>query len=235
MTSRIQIYSIIGHRGAPMLLPPGNTLASLQRAVEAGAQMLEVDVRSTADQILVTDHEAVRYFNGEETPLRERTYKEWKGLPSDMDVPLPTLSEVFAFARKEHVGLMLDFKEPGMEASLARAIRQSGLPMERLLVAGADDTSRRIFRALDPRIPLSLSLDIEEVSTVTSKLPAQIDTDAVTWHHKLLTPPIVKVLQMRGIVVYAGTINLADEMRRLIHVCKVNGVMTDSPDVLKTI
>ena len=54
---------------------------------------------------------------------------------------------------------MLDFKEPGSEALLARAIRRSGFPLNSLLVAGASEASRRLLRGLDPRIPLSLTLD----------------------------------------------------------------------------
>lgn len=235
MVSRIQSFSVIGHRGAPMLVPPGNTLASLQRAVEVGAEMVEVDVRSTQDDVLVIDHEAVRYFHGFETPLRERTYAEWKGLPTDPQAPLTTLEEVFALVRLNHVGLMMDFKEPGTEAPLARAIRQSGLPWRSLLVTGASETSRKIFRALDPRIPLSLSLDIESVPVITPKILSTVDTDAVNWHHKLITPPIVQVLRMQGVVVYAGVANLTEEMRRLRHACQVDGILTDAPDLLRSV
>ncbi len=235
MVSRIQAFSVIGHRGAPMLVPPGNTLASLERAIDVGAQMVEVDVRSTQDDVLVIDHEAVRYFNGFETPLRERTYDEWKDLATDAQAPLTTLEEVFALVRKAHVGLMMDFKEPGTEAPLARAIRQSGLPWRSLLVAGAGDTSRKILRTLDPRIPLSLSLDIDAVPVITSKILSTVDTDAVTWHHKLITPAVVQVLRMQGVVVYAGVANLPEEMRRLRHACKVDGILTDAPDMLRSI
>ena len=98
--------------------------------------MVEVDVRMTQDNVLVVDHEAVRYYNGLETPLRERTYRQWKELPSDIDAPLTTLEEVFAFVRQCNVGLMLDFKEPGTEAPLARAVRRSGLPMETVPISG---------------------------------------------------------------------------------------------------
>jgi glycerophosphoryl diester phosphodiesterase len=232
MASRIQPYSIIGHRGAPYLVPPGNTLSSLLRAIEVGAQMLEVDVRHTQDDVLVVNYEAVRSLGGHETPLAERPNDEWQEHAADTGAPLPTLTEVFDLARHWDVGLMLDFKEPGTEALLARAIRRSGLPFEQVLVTGAGESNRQLFRGLDPRIPLSLSL---EEGGIDAKLLGAIDTDAVTWHPKLLTPAVVKVLRLRGILVYAKTVNSQDEMRRLRDVCKVDGIVTDSPDILKAL
>lgn len=235
MASRIQSFAIVGHRGAPQLVPPGNTIASLQRAVESGAQMLEVDVRATRDEVLVLDHESVRSLGGHETPLRERVYAVWQEHAAETGAPLPTLTEVFSLVQQTGVGLMLDFKEPGTEALVARAIRRSGLAYDRLLLAGANETSRQIFRALDPAIPLSLTLNVEDAPAIDAKLLAEIDTDAVTWHHKILTPPIVKVLQMRGIVVYAWTVNLQEEMKRMRDACQVDGIITDAPDLLKAL
>lgn len=233
MSSRINAFPIVGHRGAPSLVPPGNTVASLWRAVEAGAQMLEVDVRRTQDDVLVLDHEAVRYFDGEETSIRERTFAEWQTQTARGGAPLTTLEEAFDVVRRTGLGLMLDFKEPGTEALLARAIRRAGLPWENLLVAGADDASRRILRGLDPRIPLSLSLDYDQASRINPKFLADLDTDAVTWNHRLLKPQLVEVLRRRGIVVYAWTVDLAEDMRRMREVCKVDGIITNCPDLLK--
>jgi len=47
---------IIGHRGAAGLAPE-NTLESLQAGIDAGADMLEFDVRQTRDKILVLAHD----------------------------------------------------------------------------------------------------------------------------------------------------------------------------------
>ena len=49
---------IIGHRGARGLAPE-NTLASLQKAVEHGADAVEFDLRVTKDKVVVLHHDAV--------------------------------------------------------------------------------------------------------------------------------------------------------------------------------
>ena len=78
MPSRIRPFFVVGHRGAPLLVPPGNTVASLLKAVEVGAQMLEVDVRRTRDDVLVLDHDAVRHVAGQETPISAQSYPSGK-------------------------------------------------------------------------------------------------------------------------------------------------------------
>lgn len=235
MSSELRAFSIVGHRGAPFLEPPGNTLASLRRAVEAGAQMLEVDVRRTRDDALILDHENVHLLDGVEVPLRDRSFSQWRQHGGEWSHSLLTLEEALAFALEAEVGLMLDFKEPGTEGMIARAVRKSRFPLSSLLVAGAGEISRRILRGLDPRIPLSLTLDSDEASLITPRLLLELDTEAVTWHHRLLTPQLVEILHRRDILVYAWTVDLTEDMRRMIEVCHVDGIITNSPDMLQSI
>ncbi len=234
MPSELRAFPIVGHRGAPFLEPPGNTLASLRRAVDVGAQMLEVDVRRTRDDFLILDHENVHLLDGEEVPLRDRSFSQWRRHGGDWGEALLTLEDALAFAMEAEVGLMLDFKEPGTEVLIARAIRKSGFPLASLLVAGAGEASRRILRGLDPRIPLSLTLDMDEAALITSQLLLELDTEAVTWHHRLLTLTIVDILHRRDILVYAWTVDLTEDMRRMLQ-CRVDGIITNSPDMLKSL
>ena len=235
MASELRSFPVVGHRGAPFLVPPGNTLASLRRAVDAGAQMLEVDVRRTRDDVLILDHENVHLLDGAEVPLRDRSFTQWRRHGGDWGDTLTTLQEAFTLAGECNVGLMLDFKELGTESLVARAIRNSGFPRECLLVAGAGTSSRRILRSLDPRIPLSLTLDVEQKDAITPALLLDLDTEAVTWHHRLLTPEIVGILHRRDILVYAWTVDLSEDMRRMRHVCGVDGIITNSPDMLRQV
>lgn len=235
MPSELRSFPIVGHRGAPFLVPPGNTLASLRRAVEAGAQMLEVDVRRTRDDVLILDHENVHLLDGEEVPLWDRSFHQWRQHGGEWGEKLTTLDDAFALATEAGVGLMLDFKEPGTESLIARAIRHSGFPLGSLLVAGAGDASRRILRSLDPRIPLSLTLDVEQKHLITPALLLDLDTEAVTWHYRLLTPELVDILHRRDKLVYAWTVDLSEDMRRMRHVCKVDGIISNSPDMLRKI
>lgn len=194
--------------------------------------MLMVDVRRTRDDVLVIDRDAVRMIDDREVALRDRPYADWLRRTSDTDAPITKLDEAFSVAASGRVGLILDLREPGTEALLARAIRQSGLPLTGILVATSDETSRTIIRGLDPRIPLSHSLRAEDSAKVNAKLLGEIDTAAVTWHFRLITPAVVKVLRARGIRVFCWPVDLAEDMRRMRDTCVVDGIITNFPDVL---
>lgn len=232
MASRIRSFSNVGHRGAPVFLPPGNTLESLHKAVEMGARMVSVNVRSTRDEVLVIYHAAARRLDGVETLIREHDFARWQSYTADTDLPLTPLRDVMRWAKSAQVGLMLDFADVGTESALARAIRHSGLPFDSLLVVGAQEPSRQILRSLDPRIPLAHTLALEDHAFVDARLLATLDTDAVTWHSRLLTPAVVKVLHLREIVVYGWQVDLRDEMLRLREACGVDGIVTNLPDLL---
>ena len=197
--------------------------------------MLEVDVRRTRDDVLILDHENVHLLDGEEVPLRDRTLAQWRQHGGDWGLALLTLDEVLTLAMDADIGLMLDFKETGTEGLIARLIRKSRFPLASLLIAGAGESSRRILRGLDPRIPLSLTLGMEDGDQITPRLLLELDTEAVTWHHRLLTPQRVDILHRRDKLVYAWCVDLTEDMRRMHHVCHVDGIVTNNPDMLKQI
>jgi len=232
MSSSSISFHRVGYRGAPALVPPGGTVASLRKAVEVGANMLMVDVRRTRDDILIIDRDAVRMVDDHEVPLRHHPFAEWQRKTAETDSPITRLDEAFAIAVGAKVGLILDVREPGIEALLARAIRQSGLGLENVLVATSDETSRTIIRGLDPRIRLSHTLKAEDAAKVNAKLLGEIDTAAVTWHHRLVSPAVVKVLHARDIKVYVWPVDLSEDMRRMRDTCGVDGIITNFPDVL---
>ncbi len=77
---RSPLPRILGHRGA-RLLAPENTLPGFRAAISEGADGVELDVRRTADQVLVCLHDAGlgRTTNGR-GPVREHTLAEVRRL-----------------------------------------------------------------------------------------------------------------------------------------------------------
>ncbi|MBN1218885.1 MAG: glycerophosphodiester phosphodiesterase [Anaerolineae bacterium] len=56
------MFEIVAHRGAPTEVAPENTIPAFQRAIDLGADAVELDVRLTADHVPVVYH----YFYLEE-------------------------------------------------------------------------------------------------------------------------------------------------------------------------
>ncbi len=79
---------IIGHRGAAGLAPE-NTMESFDAAYNAGADMIEFDVRLTRDNRLVVIHDAkLKRTHGHKDAVARLTYKQLCALTEDKPVPL---------------------------------------------------------------------------------------------------------------------------------------------------
>jgi glycerophosphoryl diester phosphodiesterase len=86
---------IIGHRGASASMPE-NTLAAFALAAEEGADGVELDVRLSADGVVVVIHDATvdRTTNGTGQVSR-LTSQAIHALDAGQDQTIPTLDEVF--------------------------------------------------------------------------------------------------------------------------------------------
>jgi len=76
----------IGHRGAPAHAPE-NTLASIEKAIEFGVDVVEIDVRRSLDGYLMIMHDArVDRTTGQRGYVHELTRDEMTGVPTLADV-----------------------------------------------------------------------------------------------------------------------------------------------------
>ena len=228
-------YYCIGYGGAPSSSPPGHTRESLRKALEIGVSMLHVELRATRDAELVAALSLQRQVAGKTVFLRDHTLSEWRRITSSDEDPILALDDVITLVGQTRCGLLLDPREPGLENALARKLKTSGLPYPNLLIATDSELSHQLLRSLDPRIPLAHRFRMDHQAEITPALLHRLDTDAVLWPSQILTRNICRVLKTKGIMVYSGVVNLAQEMRRLVSECGVDGISTPYPDLLLTL
>lgn len=135
------VQVIIAHRGSSIDRPE-NTLAAYQRAYEAGAQAIEVDLRLTREGYLVSLHDPVvdRTTNGS-GPVSSLTLAEVKALdagskfsPRYQNARIPTFQEILVLAKgKLHVFLDLKGTGNAYREQVAREVRAYGEPQRILL------------------------------------------------------------------------------------------------------
>ena len=207
----------VGHRGAPREIA-ANTLASFQRALELGCDMVECDIRRAADGVLVLAHDP-------EVGECDVATTESAVLAARYDVP--TLDAFIAWAAACGVAVMADMKVEGdgVEEAVVKAL--AVLPVEKKLVPGAGPESRARFRALDPSLPLSLSHNGPLEDGAFEALLPQIDTLAVTWHHSILSPERIARLQARGLRVFVWTVDDPAQMHQLVE-AGVDGLISNN-------
>jgi glycerophosphoryl diester phosphodiesterase len=221
----------VSHRGAGKP-EPENTLRSYEKAIRMGADMVEVDIRSSADGVLVLAHDdEIRDVNGREIAVSEHPLKELRTLDLGEGERIPTLAEAVE-ACAGRCAMMADLKGEGFEEDLVHAFRDA--KFENVVIPGGSAFSRSRIRQLDPSLPISLSLDAVYRDVLTDDFFAGLDTDAVTWQSPLLDAETVERLHDLGKVVFAWTVDRREEMDRLI-AAGVDGIISNRTDLLMTL
>ena len=115
----------IGHRGAAGHAPE-NTLTAIRKGIALGVNFVEVDVRRTADGVLVVLHDATvnRTTNGKGRVDR-LSLQQVKQLNAGDGEHIPTLEEVLRAAAGK-TGLMLELKTRGTARQAAETVHQAG-------------------------------------------------------------------------------------------------------------
>ena len=152
----------IAHRGAS-LEAPENTLAAFRRAMELGADLIELDVHQTSDGHVVVIHdETVDRTTDGSGAVRAMTLRElrrldagsWMG-PHFAGERVPTLLEVLELTRGQ-IGLAIEIKAgsrryPGIEAAVVHLLQTTGRLDDVILISG-DCRAIREVRRLDGRV-----------------------------------------------------------------------------------
>lgn len=241
----------IAHRGGAGLAPE-NTLAAFESAARDWAvDMIELDVRASADGHCVVIHDDTldRTTNGA-GPVAARTLAELQSLDAgyrftpDGGVTFPfrgrgvriaTFDEVLAALPRMRftVEVKIGTAQPGLFAAIARHDAAG-----RVIAAGMHDADRTQFRAY----PGALSASAEQLRRfyIAHRLRcaplAPLSAHAVqmceSWAgQRLLTPRLVRELHAKGVHVHVWTVNDVADMHRLLD-WGVDGILTDFPDRL---
>jgi glycerophosphoryl diester phosphodiesterase len=213
---------VIGHRGAAAVAPE-NTLAALEAAVAAGADLVEFDIAPG----LRLGHSAAELPDG--------------GI--DLDAALEYL-------RAQPPGMHLDVKLPGYEADVVAAVRRHGVE-DRVVVSTAYAvTSRRIF-ALAPELPRAIGYPRDRLGVGKAPWPAPLTragatalrramplrvpillryarANVLSLHHALCSRAAIAAAHRRGAAVLAWTVNEPEIVRRLAG-DGVDGIVADDP------
>ena len=244
---------LVAHRGGAKLAPE-NTLAAFRQAVEEwGADMLELDVRLTADGEVVVIHDATvdRTTDGSGA-VADLTLEELKGLDAgyrfvdpegrtsfrDRGVTVPTLDELLDAC--PGVWLNVEAKEARVAGPLVEVVRRRG-ETHRVLVAAEHERNRVDARGYEG--PWGASRRDCILFWLFHHLPRggpytpPVDALQIPEHWKgrrVLTPRLVREAHRRNIPVHVWTVDDPDDMRRLL-AWGVDAIQSDRPDLLSRV
>lgn len=224
---------IVAHRGASGLVPFENTIAAFEKAIEVGADCIELDVHQTLDGELIVLHDDK--FHGIEVGLL--TYAEISALSLGIGFKIPLLSEALSVI-KGKILVDVEIKEEGYETKIIDAIHEY-LSDDEFYIRSFKDQSLIRVKKYDPKITTALLLGLEFPKHVlwtrfTELFPGfrlwRCRADYVSPYWKLLRLCYIWRMKLVGKPVSVWTVNDEPLMRRFLKE-GAGSIVTNYPDL----
>ncbi len=243
---------IIAHRGASALAPE-NTLAAFQKAIDDGAEGIELDVRLSKDGIPVVFHDSSLYRLGRIAGnVSDFTVKElqkfdvgsWFNIKNPQLAvekfsieTVPTLVEIIEFLT-DYKGLIyieLKCKESEIELlvkAVCQVISQS-LLLPNILVKSFKLEAIPIIRRLCPDVktvalfaPKIMAIFRKEKHLV--KIAHELDADQISLHFSLATRKLMQKAAKKNLPVTIWTADNPRWVKRAVDL-GINAIITNNP------
>ena len=213
-------FEIVAHRGVPDTYPE-NTIPAFERAIELGADTIELDVRLTSDNVPVVFH---YFYLNEITPITGAIFNYTLEQLRDIEVinlhrseksKISTLAEVLD-AVGGKIGLEIEIKGPEPESAkvIADVLSDYKSIWNNIEVTSYEPLLLREFQKECPKIPTDLlfprsedwmKLDVVTYLAIHRSRLAQ--ARAVHLHPTQLTGDVVSEIQKQGIQTHAWDVN----------------------------
>ncbi len=228
----------MAHRGASGTFPE-NTLSAFRAAIDAKADMCELDVQLTRDGAVVVIHdETVERTTDGKGEVAELTLAELQRLDAGAKFKggavkgerIPTLDEVFDVTAGR-CGLNIELKAGGLEHQVAQ-IMQSREAFADSIVSSFDWEYLKKIQQLHFNIRIALLADEKPVDLMINAVAMRAYAINPRWD--MVTADLCKAAHEKNLQVYTWTVDADARMRALME-CGVDGIMTNYPERLRTV
>jgi glycerophosphoryl diester phosphodiesterase len=214
----------IGHRGARGY-DPENTLIAFQKAIDLGADGIELDVHLSADGELVVIHDETidRTTNakGVVVALSKSELKKFD---------IPTLTEVFDLVNQKcfiNIELKGNHTAEPVVALIQKYILEKNWKYSDFLVSSFDWNALQEVAFLDEKIAIGVltETDLNLAFTFAKFIKAK----SIHPDFEFLTPENTLKMQEKGLQVIPWTVNEPSDIQKM-KALKVDGIISDFPD-----
>ncbi len=232
------------HRGASGYAPE-NTLEAFEKAVEMGADGIELDVHMTKDGkvVVIHDEKVDRTSNGTGF-VKDFTCQELKtldfscGMEGFKNVRIPTLKEVLGLLRGTNLKLNIEIKcdrviYPTICEELHKIVGQMGME-DRVIYSSFNHYMLAKMREINPEAKIGLLYDCAIINPW--EYATRIKAEAIHPHYliPLYVRDTVEMCHENGVAVNVWTPNDADTIQMLADI-GVDAVITNYPDVARSV
>lgn len=226
---------VIAHRGASGHALE-NSLPAFQKAVDMGADMMELDVWQLRDGTIAVFHDAeLRRLTDTIGRIEDFSLAELNQVMLGGAYKIPRLRDVLVLADKQiriNVELKGSNTARGTYTLLREFIDHHGWKLEDFQISSFRHDELRRMRELDPDIEIAILPSGDPLDALP--VAREVGAAAINANYGGLTPESVNALHAAGLKVNAWTVNEKEDMRRL-RALGVDGFITNFPDRAMTL
>jgi glycerophosphoryl diester phosphodiesterase len=227
---------VLGHRGSPDAWRPENSVAAVTQALRQGADGVEVDVRLTADDVLVCVHDEF-LLSGDGERLDVATSRSAELLLAANRTALATLPQVLAAAQHPAGARVIVEAKPVTDPAVAE---RTAVALAEVLAAGAGSAAvtvssfdpdllgaiRRACAALPVRTALLGGTSVDATAVLRRARADGHDEVHLPLIAARRTPHAVGMARWLGLSVALWTVNRGRDLRWVAQL-GVDAVITD--------
>ena len=213
-------FHSVAHRGDP-INHRENTLPAIAAAVAAGADIVEVDIKTTADGEVVVLHDDSLQRLWDDPRMITETYHRELASIGDHDHQIPLLADTLELIGRSGSALLIDMDNPRWASPGLAVVRQSvaatKITSDQVLWCGRPD-SLAVIRAADPGARIIFSWD---ESDADGKLPPEsmindLAPEAFNPHWPMIDETVIGWAVDHGLAVTCWTVDDPALMRGLL-------------------
>ena len=218
-----------GHRGARGH-EPENTVRSVRRALELGADGIEVDVYFADGQLVVIHDDTLERTTNGHGRVMEKSFAYLRSLDAGLGEQIPTLAEIFDAVNRRAV-INVELKGPHtaapVTALIAEYVNQRGWSFDDFLVSSFDHAQLREAKRLCPE--LRIGALISKTPRALAKFAEELGAWSLHASKRCVTPELVTDAHQRGLKVFVYTVNEPEDIA-VLRALGVDGVFSDFPE-----
>lgn len=221
---------VIGHRGA-MGYETENTIASIQKAMDMGVDMIEIDVFNikSGETVVFHDQTLDRISNAG-GDIEDYYISDIRQVILDGNHKIPMLQEVLRLVNNK-VPLNIELKGKGTANRVnhitAAYIKSQGWSLKNFIISSFNWEELRKMRALNPDIPIAVLTEEDPLEAIA--VAKELNAVAINPWFKKLTAENVKKIQEEGFKVFTYTVNEPSDIE-MVTAFGVDGIFTNYPD-----
>ncbi|GLU43587.1 glycerophosphodiester phosphodiesterase [Allomuricauda sp. NBRC 101325] len=221
---------VIGHRGA-MGHETENTLASIQKAMDLGVDMIEIDVfKIESGEIVVFHDDTVDRLANGSGPIEAFNIVDMRKLTLDGGHKIPMLQEVLKLIDNK-VALNIELKGDGTADRVnfitSSYIQRQGWSPENFIISSFKWNELEDVRGYNDSIQIAVLTSEDPLKAIAKA--KELKATAINPQFETLTQENVDQMHNEGLKVYTWTVNEPADIEK-VKAFGVDGIITNYPE-----